>query len=558
MQRILLTIFLFTYSLLGLAKPIPASQAFQLNVSISHQQILAHFHIAPGYHLYRDRLNVSAEQLSLSKMQIPAGETQDNEVLGHYQVLSGDFTIIIPYRYTEPMETPILLGYQGCANDGFCYPPIAKRILLQVSAVGEQVVEIQDAEPSLTKPNPPVTNKFDTTFQQHNIFYILVTFLLLGLLLSFTPCVLPMLPIVSSIIADQRHLTSWKGFTLTATYVLGMALTYAILGVITSLIGANLSVFFQSRWVLMLFAAIFVVLSISMFGAFDLQLPSSWQQKLVNLRQQQRGGTYLGVFFMSIFATLILSPCVTAPLVGALTYISQTGNVLLGGSALFFLGLGMGTPLLIIGIAGGKWLPTTGAWMVRIKQICGFLLLTVAIDLLSRLFSPIMITSLWLLLASSFIIYCLFIKGWLSKIIAIVSLILVSYLSMPYFYHHKTTSPIIFQPIKSYSDLQQALRRNPGKLVLVDFYADWCISCQIMDKTVFSDAQVKQALQAYLLLRANVSNNDPVDQDLQKHLHVFAPPTIIFFGPDGKELSQYRLIGEANKEKFLSKLATIQ
>jgi len=399
----------------------------------------------------------------------------------------------------------------------------------------------------------------------------------LGLLLAFTPCVLPMIPILTSIIVGQKNTTTRQAFFLSLTYVLGTAITYAIAGLTVALLGSSLQVWLQQPIVIGIVCGLFILLALSLFGLFDLRLPNAVHNKLVHMGNTQRGGSYIGVFAMGMISTLIVSPCVTAPLVGVLLYIAQTGNVVLGASALFALGIGMGIPLLLIGVSAGKWLPKSGPWMVLTKHIFGLLMLAMAIWLGARIFSPMTIKTLsgvLLLVIAGYLAFSLpkllgkHVANRMAGLIASVcGLFLIfggSYL--PAQVNGLFDRPSLTQKTGSFivihnlSDLKQQmlLAKAKQKPIIIDFYADWCDSCVSMDKNVFDKTTIKNALNNYVLVRADLSANTAEEEALLKQYNIVAPPTVLFFNDAGQELQSQRIIGEVNATEFLTRLNQVE
>lgn len=465
--------------------PLPAEQAFQLSTKgTAPNQVTVSWKIAAGYHLYRDQMKFSVPTAPV----LPPGKKIDDPALGKYEVYDNEVSIPVDVQDARSLT----ITYQGCSSAGFCYPPTTTTVSLG-----------NDEQNSATQ-----------LLMGKNLFLILAGFLGFGLLLALTPCIFPMVPILSSIILGQGdEVTTRKAFVLSLTYVLAMAVTYAGAGVIAAWTGHYLQAFFQNPWVLILASIFMALLALSLFGLYELRLPNAIQQRVMALSQKQRGGTYVGVAVMGCLATLVVSPCVSAPLVGALGYISSTGDMRLGGSALFSMGLGMGLPLLIIGTYGTRLLPKAGKWMQGTKIIFGVLLLAVAVSLLWRIIPPDLFSS-------------------------------------------KKNTHMAFQTIKSVNDLKQALAaaKREGKPVLLDFYADWCISCKKMDKTTFNAAEIGPLSQNVILLRADVTMNNAADKQLLKSLGVVAPPTIVFFDPNGKEIVTKRVIGEIGQKELMSRI----
>ncbi len=561
----------------------------------------AHWDIADGYYMYRDKFAfrlLDAEGVRLGAAQLPPGESKTDEFLGKTEVYHNQVTVLIPLLRTDSKATPITLEatYQGCAEAGFCYPPLTKTVNLSLPAVQKDL-----AQDNIN--NVPLISEQDRLAQVltgGNTTLALLTFFGLGLLLAFTPCVFPMIPILSSIIvgpnASKDHdlivTTDGHGtfaqrstggtrraFTLSLVYVLAMALTYTVAGVIAGRFGENLQAASQNPWVLGSFSAVFVLLALSMFGFYQLQIPASWQSKLAALSHRQQGGTLIGVAVMGFLSALIVGPCVAAPLAATLIVIGQMGDPLLGGAALFAMSMGMGVPLLLIGTSLGKWLPGSGAWMDTVKAVFGVLLLAVAIWMLERILPATITLVLWAVLLIISAVYMGALDrlgtdadGWrkLWKGVGFILLIYGALLLVGAASGGKdalqplqglvvgntgTTAAktLPFKRIKTLADLNQevAAASSQGKAVMLDFYADWCVSCKEMEKYTFSDAGVQQTLSNVVLLQADVTANDDEDKALLKHFGLIGPPSILFFGADGTERSNARIVGFLNAERFL-------
>lgn len=564
----------------GIFQPLPMNQAFALSAYVEKNHLFVQWSIAHDYYLYKDRVNFTVNNRSINNsITFPPGQIKNDEILGKYEVYDSIVTVAISLAEFNTTPPNVLVSYQGCAKSGFCYPPAQK----QVTVKGNGDVVISNPTVVTGKPIAEISHtitsqdKVTQLLAGKNWFFILLGFLGFGLLLAFTPCVMPLIPILSGIIVGQgNNLTTRKAFILSAVYVLAMAITYAIVGVIAGLAGSYVQAFMQNPGVITLFSFVFILLALSLFGYYELQLPSKWQEKLNQFSGKQSGGTYVGVAAMGALSTLIVSPCVTPPLVGALTYIGQTGDALLGGNALFMMGLGFGIPLLIVGTAGGKLLPQAGAWTNRVKHIFGILMLSVAIWLMERVF-PLLSMLLWALLVFGLAIsmnifteqpvtdkqrvkkgfsIAFFVYG----IVLILSAAAGGEDAMRPFAPFKiaavtqSESEKMFKKIKSLQDLDKVLVQAKGRPVLLDFYADWCVACKQMQRNVFSEPKVQQALKGFVLLRADVTANDNIDQALEDKLDVIAPPSILFFDKTGKELKSKRIIGEMNADNFLTYL----
>lgn len=592
MKKTLITIILLllTYCTCSLARslePIAVDQAFRFTATASNNQtILAQWKIAPGYYLYRARFHFDTvkSKARLGQPLFPASITKqsDDPDIGKYEIYSGNLTIAIPVIQSNGKDTVLRADYQGCSDAGYCYPPESK--IVPINLAGDYNVPVKPIAVDIPTQNiyaaPTVSEQGRAAklLSGKSILAILLGFLGFGILISLTPCVLPMIPILSGIIVGQKKMTTAHAFMLSLSYVLGMAITYAIAGVIVGFIGGSIQALMQQPWVITLFSLVFVAMAVSLFGFYNIQLPERLRNKFANYSQHQKRGTYFGVALMGCFSTLILSPCVTPPLVGVLSYISQTGNATLGGVALFTMGIGMGVPLLIIGTSHGKWLPKTGPWMNAIKNVMGILMLAVAIWMIERIVPGVVSMILWAVLAIGTAVYmgafrdsptmlkklckllgiALFIYGILIVVGAATGntnpLAPINFSAL----NGKTQSGLNFIRIKTANDVKQQLKAHPGKPAMLDFYADWCISCKEMDHFTFTNPDVRKALSHYVLLRADVTANDVQDKALERHFDVVAPPTIIFFNKQHQEIHNARVIGEMSAVKFLKHLKNIE
>lgn len=590
MKKILIALLLSFISLSASAfSPIPVDKAFELTVKpLDNHTFMAQWKIAPGYHLYRDRIHFEAVKPSSAKIgtiNYPTGIQKEDDILGKYQIYENAVAVTVPMANAPAEPMTLEVNYQGCADSGFCYPPVTKQMIVNLGNTGSAT---SGANVSAVTEDANATNalsqqdKISDLLAHQNLFIILLGFLGFGILLAFTPCVLPMVPILSGIIVGAgKEITGMKAFWLSLTYVLAMAVTYACAGVVAGLAGSYVQSFLQSPYVLAIFSGVFVLLSLSLFGFYELRMPSVLQNRMTELSNKQSGGNYVGVAAMGCLSTLIVSPCVSAPLIGALSYIGRTGNAVLGGTALFTMGLGMGIPLLIIGTVGGKFLPKAGGWMDAVKSFFGVLMLGVAILLLSRVIPGSVTMLLWaaLLIFSAVFMgvfntvpatgYAKMWKGC-SVILLVYGVLLLIGAGMgnadPFTpIAMKQTSQLAdnqpqvdpFKKIKSMADLRAALAQAKGKPVILDFYADWCLSCKEMDRNTFTDPKVQASLKQFVLLRADVTANDNTDKNLEKKLSVIAPPSIIFFDQKGNELSDYRIVGAVGAKEFSQHLQEV-
>jgi thiol:disulfide interchange protein DsbD len=563
--------------------------AFALSTEVTDANtIIARWNIAEGYYLYRDKFKfeiLDAQDVALVETILPEGEIKNDEFFGRIAVFHDSVEAVLKLQRTNQAagEVTLRLGYQGCAEAGICYPPIKKDIKLTLPAGGAGTGAVATSEvPSQPAAPQEFVSEQDSIAQSlasGSMWVTIATFFGFGLLLAFTPCVFPMIPILSSIIVGQgSEMTTRKAFTMSVVYVLAMALTYTAAGVIAGLVGENLQAAFQNPWVLVTFAAIFVALSMSMFGFYDLQMPSFIQSRLTEISNRQEGGSLAGVAIMGFLSALIVGPCVAAPLAGALIYIGQTGDAVLGGAALFALSLGMGAPLVAIGTSAGKLLPRAGGWMDAVKGVFGVLLLAVAVWMLERILPAEVIMMLWAALLIVSAIYMGAMEtlgpdasGWrklwkgLGTLLLVYGALLVIGASaggkdplQPLGGlsvgggHGAQTEHMAFKRIKTIADLEReiATASADGKTTMLDFYADWCVACKEFEKYTFTDSGVQQALAQTVLLQADVTANDEQDKELLKHFKLIGPPTILFFGKDGAERRNYRVVGFMEADTF--------
>jgi thiol:disulfide interchange protein DsbD len=542
------------------------------------------FAIANGYYMYRERFKFAAEGnpgVRLGTPEFPRGIAHKDEFFGETQVYRRDVRIHLPVQGEGRFE--LLVSSQGCADVGVCYVPIESRASIDLAAaipeprsgMSEAPRQI-DAAPtfSIFASDLDIARLFEGNFA-----LVLGGFFVFGLLLAFTPCVLPMIPILSGIIAGEgRDLDKPRAFFLSVSYVLGMALAYAAAGVAAAFSGTLLAAALQNAWVLSAFALVFVLLALSMFGFYELQLPGFLHQRLHSAHRSLRGGRIASVALMGLLSAVIVSPCVAAPLAGALLYISQTRDVLLGGAALFAMALGMGVPLIAVGVSEGALLPRAGAWMTGVRRFFGVLLLAVAVWVISPVLPAPVVMLAW---AALFVGSAMFLRavdplpssvsGWwrLWKALGIACLVigvalLVGALTggrdplRPLAGLGGATAPVArpvpWQRVASLQELQEKLKA-PGKPVMLDFYADWCVSCKEMEAFTFSDPKVRAQLDSMLLLQADVTAHNDEHRALLKRFSLFGPPGIVFFDAQGREIRGLRVIGYQNSERFLKTLS---
>lgn len=582
---------------------LPLEQAFRLSAQVvDRNTVEVRFDIADGYYLYRDKLGFAAEQAALGTPDIPPGKMKKDEIFGDVEVHRGQLSIRLPLSASGETVT-LKVASQGCADAGVCYPPSDQTVLLDPAQPGVRVwpagldgdnaggglldrlrgrAMSSEASTPVEAPAPSAAPADDGSFaagllRGGNLWLVAITFFGFGLALSFTPCVLPMVPILSGIIVGHgAHISRGRALALSLAYVLGMAVTYAVAGVAAGLSGTLLSAALQNAWVLGGFALLFVVLALSMFGFYELQLPTALQSRLSDTANHRRG-SYGGIVAMGALSALIVGPCVAAPLAGTLLYIAQTGDAALGGLALFALALGMGAPLIAVGVASRSLLPHTGPWMEGVKRFFGVLLLATAIWIAQPVLPALLVMLAWaaLLIASSIYLHALdplpaHAKGWhkLWKGVGVIALLAgASILIGAAAGSRDPLQPLsvlrggaaaaeakpVFEPVRSVAELEARLSAAT-RPVMLDFYADWCVSCKEMERFTFADPQVTARLAGFTLLKADVTANDAEHQALLKRFGLFGPPGILFFGPGGREIDSARTVGFVPAESFAASL----
>jgi thiol:disulfide interchange protein DsbD len=545
--------------------------------------------IEPGYYLYRDKLSVSAvsDGVQLGSLQTPPGKKKFDEYFGETEVYYDEVIARAPLNRAgrEGRSLVLELGFQGCAEDGICYPPLKREVNVSLppATAADAPRPPQEAAPAAQVSEQ---DRLAALIGGGNLAAVLATFFGAGLLLALTPCVLPMIPILSGIIAGEgKDVTPARGFTLSLSYVMGMALTYTVAGALFAAAGQQVQAIFQQTWILVTFAGLFVLLAAGMFGLFDLQMPSSIQTRIAAISGKQKSGTMVGAFVMGALSSLIVTACVAPPLVAALAVIGQTGDVFRGAAALFALSLGMGAPLLAVGASAGKLMVKAGPWMVAVKNAFGFVMLGLAIWMLDRVLPGAVTLALWAVLIFMAGVFLGALtpltpesggvqklgKGFGVLAMFYGAVLLLGALAGG----DDPLQPLAgtrvagagggaaaheeleFRRIKTVADLEQAVAAasDRGQPVMLDFYADWCVSCKEMEKYTFSDPQVQAELEDVVLLQADVTANDADDQALLKHFRIFGPPSIIFFGPDGEERRPYQVVGFMPAEEFAAHAA---
>jgi thioredoxin:protein disulfide reductase len=597
---------------------LPPDEAFRFDAipdGPDHVRLI--WQIADGYYLYRTRVKAAttSDKAQLGALEMPTGETKSDEYFGKQEIYHHELVAGVPVARASAAELalPLQVTYQGCATAGLCYPPITKELMVSLpsgnggagaagsmsSTVGagsvSRVAGGSNSAASVASASGlsgggtgagsasgaadasatgyvSEQDRFATLIKSGNTFLMLGGFFLAGLVLAFTPCVLPMVPILSGIIAGQgKNVTTGRAFALSLTYVLGMAFTYTIAGALCAAAGKQVQTVFQQPWILALFAALFIALALSMFGLFTIQMPAAIQTRVADVSNKQAAGTFGGVALMGILSALIVTTCVGPALVGALIVIGQTGQIARGAAALFAMSIGMGTPLLVVGASAGKLLPKAGAWMDTVKKLFGVMMLAVAAWMLARIIPERLSLLLWAIpaLVCAWLLLTEIRKRsaatWVVRFVGaaagVYGLALITGSALggtdplsPFASRTAHQHELPFRTIKSVADLQReiTLAQTEGRTVLVDFSAKWCVSCKEMEKYTFTDSAVKTALDRTVLLRADVTENDADDQALLKHMGIIGPPTIAFYGLNGQERANYRVVGFMKADEFAS------
>ena len=579
MKRILLFLFFIFTALSTQAglfdkKPafLPVDEAFQFSAAKSEnrENVIVNWSIAEGYYLYQEKISVKINQEETSLFDLPtfsiSPEDYNDPYFGLMKIFKKPVQAI--FKVSQPplkAEDVVEIAYQGC-TEGFCYPPEVKEIKVADLPIAQVANTEKTSEKSTALSTQPKAEQDRLAESLFNSKYAVFGFFLLGLGLAFTPCVLPMLPLLSAIVIGQNQRPNmWRAFALSFVYVQGMALTYTLLGLIVAAIGLPFQVALQHPYVMTGLSIIFVLLALSMFGVFTLQLPSSLQTKLSLLSQQQKAGAFGGVFLMGMIAGLVASPCTSAPLSGALLYVAQSGDLFTGAITLYLLALGMGVPLILITLFGNKILPKSGMWMETVKKLFGFVMLALPAFLISRILPDEWTPRLWAMLGTAFFIWFAFQMpkngtAWVFRILFLVAaMISVKPLqtwvwgenSIPSAVENKAVSHVEFKKVKSEAELQQALSENNKSLVMLDLYADWCVACKEFEKETFSDPSVQKAFGDMLLLQVDMTKNSEENRALMTKYKVLGLPTILFFNRDGKEIEGSRVNGFMPPVEFL-------
>jgi len=610
MKKILLFVLFINTMVFAEPQFLMPEEAFKPSATITKKgDIVAKIELGNHIYLYKSKLHAKIlgnSGIAIDHITLPEGVDHEGQTVF---TESPNLTIVLKASKELSGIIPVTLQleFQGCSEDGLCYEPIVQKIPLKIDSAqflsaAQKVPAITKAEPvvlpsvvkselNVSKPmvrKSPITvsetDQITQTFIEGNVPLILLTFFTFGLLLSLTPCIFPMIPILSSIIVAQgKNMNAARGFTLSLIYVLAMSVAYTLAGVLAGLFGGNIQIAMQNPWVISTFALLFVGLAMSMFGFFKIGLPSSWQTKLSKSSEEASSkGGYVGVAIMGFLSALIVGPCVAPPLAGALVYIGQSGDAVLGGAALFVLSLGMGVPLLLIGIGAGKYMPRPGGWMDRVSHIFGVVMLAIAILMLSRIVTPSIALLLWsflLIIVSVYLGALESLQGHHKGLKAFykgVGIILLVYGLMMFYGGVKgakdplapltfaneqqtlTAKELEFKTIHSSKELDEVLLQSKGKKVMLDFYADWCTSCKELDTVTFKDPAVIEALKNYVLVRADITDNSDEEKALSKRFGLFGPPAMIFFCEKGIQIEGADLNGYKDTQMFINHIKGLE
>lgn len=556
--------------------------AFKFSARMTDEQTIeVRYVIADGYYMYRERFAFKADGAQLGAPSIPPGKIKFDETFGKdVETHRSAVTIRIPVTATGPFS--FTATSQGCADKGLCYTPMDSVVGLSPGGGSGFLAALGGASSNASNPaqsgstsavaqggtaGTSEMGRIEASLQSGRLVLIVPLFILLGLGLAFTPCVLPMVPILSSIIVGEgKRVKRSRGFALALSYSFGMAVVYTSLGVAAGLIGEGLSANLQNPWVLSVFALLMVLLSLSMFGFYQLQVPVAIQTRLMQASGKQGGGKLLGVGLMGGISALIVGPCVAAPLAGALVYISQTRDVITGGSALFAMTVGMSIPLLLVGISAGALLPRAGPWMDTVKRFFGVLMLATAVWMVTPVIPGWIAMLAWSTLGLAAGVWLLRRNGWIFKLAGLLLFAagLVQLVGMstggrdplsPLAHLTGQGHHLNFQAVRNSAELDNALKQAGGKVAMLDFYADWCISCIEMEKLTFTDERVNAELRQMVLLRIDVTANSADDKAMLKRFGLFGPPGMLFFDANGQEIRQARVVGFEAPDAFLRSLS---
>ncbi|AWX14782.1 protein-disulfide reductase DsbD [Mergibacter septicus] len=540
---------------------LPVEQAFQLSAERNEKIVQFNWYIAEGYYLYQKELKITENGKILPLKILSNSQEHQDPYFGKTEIFTQQLQLQVVPTNLSP-NSILEVSYQGC-TEGLCYPP--QTDVIKITDLPQISNKTQSSNEQNNFQDRFTTEQQNLAYKLFQHKYAILWFFLLGLGLAFTPCVLPMLPLLSAIvIGRQIRPNSWRALSLSFVYVQGMALTYTILGLVVATVGLPLQIALQSPYVLVSLAILFVILSLSMFGVFTLQLPTRLQTKLTLLSQKQQSGAYGGVFLMGMIAGLVASPCTSAPLSGVLLYVAQSGNLLIGAITLYLLALGMGTPLILVTLFGNKILPKSGVWLNNVKISFGFVMLAVPIFLLSRILPFEWEALLWSGLAVAFFSWVTLKvcrdKWWL-QIIGLILIIMSSKPLLDWFWQpqpNQVISHLQFEKINNYDQLQRTLTHNSKPYAMVDFYADWCVACKEFEKYTFSDPKVQLALTDFKVIQIDMTKNSLANKEISEKLKILGLPTILFFDRDGKEIPNSRITGFLDAKEFLQKLKQLQ
>ncbi|HDS9361123.1 TPA: protein-disulfide reductase DsbD [Enterobacter chengduensis] len=539
----------------GRSNFIPADQAFVFDFQQNQHDLNLTWQVKEGYYLYRKQVSITPAQANVGPLQLPAGEWHEDEFYGKSEIYRQRLSVPVTVNQADKGAT-LTVTYQGCADAGFCYPPETR------------VVPLSEVKPSAVPAIAPLPA--DTKSEERkDLPFTALWALLIGIGIAFTPCVLPMYPLISGIVlGGKQRLSTTRALLLAFVYVQGMALTYTALGLVVAAAGLQFQAALQHPYVLIGLSAVFILLALSMFGLFTLQLPSSLQTRLTLMSNRQQGGSAGGVFAMGAIAGLICSPCTTAPLSAILLYIAQSGNMWLGGGTLYLYALGMGLPLILVTVFGNRLLPKSGPWMETVKTAFGFVILALPVFLLERIIGDVWGMRLWAMLGVAFFSWAFIVslgakKPWMRLVqILLLAAALVSVRPLQDWAFGATVQQtqvhLNFTQIKNVDDLSVALAQAKGKPVMLDLYADWCVACKEFEKYTFSAPQVQSELKDTVLLQANVTANNAQDKALLKQLNVLGLPTILFYNEQGVELPAQRVTGFMDASAFSAHLRNRQ
>ncbi|MDX1808101.1 MAG: protein-disulfide reductase DsbD [Sulfurospirillaceae bacterium] len=586
-SRLLLIFLISVVSLSAITqrKILSPDEAFIVTAHRNADNILVNLKLGEDIYIYADKLKFDITKplnVSIDKELTKPKPIKHQEFLVFEKNVNINIPLSVIKKHVSSGNFTLQVSYQGCSSQGVCYQPLSKTFSFNLASGNTNIKKQDTTQSSTAKANISEEGKIAQSFSKKSIWLVLITFFGFGLLLSLTPCVFPMIPILSSVIVSQssKSMNTKKAFFLSLIYVLAMSVAYTIAGILAGLFGANIQVALQNPWVISIFSLIFVLLSFSMFGFYELQMPSFIQSKLSKNSENSSKGGLIGVAIMGFLSALIVGPCVAAPLAGALVYIGQSGDALLGGLALFVMSLGMGVPLLIVGAGAGRFMPRPGIWMDTIKSIFGVLMLGVAIWMISRIVPPVFTMLLWMLLLLISSVYMGALEplkencsGW-KKLFKGLGIVLFIYSVMLFVGAMKgsvnpleplyqssaiiqqsnsnTSAESAFKRIKTLDELNTEIK-NSKKPVFIDFYADWCVSCKEFQQYTFSNEAVKEKMKKFNLVQIDVTKNTADDKEILRRFNIFGPPAIVFF-KDNKELKSYKVVGFKDAKYFATHL----